>query len=120
MSTNSIVDRVKAYFKDTFIGSDDKDLREMAELSGRAVAVVEVVYDEEETNVYFDAASYKLTIPKIWTDSSTGKCSLFPSELDGTGLGVLLGIGRASAVKGFDDALGFASRHLEPIVEEAK
>ncbi|GEM_PF-3703800 len=113
MSDNkSIVDRVKGYIA----GSRDIEARGMAELSPMAIAVID---NYDETDIYFDAKSYKLRMEQVWKDSK-GKNCLFPPALEGTGLGVLQGIGKFPQVKGYDKALEFAKQQLEPILEESQ
>ena len=108
----SIVERVKDYIT----SSEGIEARGMADLSPRAVAVMD---NYGETDVYFDAESYKLIMEQIWKKDD-GTNILFPRALEGTGLGVLEGVGRAPQVSSYDDALGFAKTQLEPIVSEAE
>ncbi|MBI4450385.1 hypothetical protein HY642_00285 [Candidatus Woesearchaeota archaeon] len=109
----SIADRVKEYIA----SSPNIEARGMASLSPRAVAVMD---NWDETDVYFNAASYKIIHESIWKRPGTEESCLFPPALEGTGLGVLEGVGRAPHVHGYSDALTFARSQLEPIVEEAK
>lgn len=108
----SIVDRVNDYIN----GSEKIEAKGMARLSQEAVAVWD---NYDETDVYFDRSSYRIVKEYLWKNDN-GECSLFPPALEGTGLGVLQGVGRAPQVRGYSDALGFARQQLEPIVEEAK
>lgn len=112
----SIADRVKDY-----IASSEKTpvpirAEEISKISQKAV----VVYDNfRETDVYFDYSSYGLAHEYIWRDDE-GKNGLIPPALEGTGLGVLPGIGRFPNVKGSYDALKFAKEELVPLTKEAQ
>lgn len=81
----------------------------------RAVAVLD---NFGETDVYFDVGSYGIANEDIWKDNE-GKNCLIPPALEGTGLGVLSGIGRLPNVKGPYDALKFAREELIPQTKEA-
>ena len=106
--------RVKGYME----GSNDIEIVDMRLLSLGAV----VVYDNHrEFDVYFNRESFDVVHPEIWPgdDGSPGGY-LFPKAMEGAGLGLLQGVGRAPPVTGFDDALEYAQQHLRPKDEANK
>jgi hypothetical protein len=104
---NSIADRVKSYLEH----SEKIKAKGIARISQRAVVVND---NYGETDVYFDAKSYRTIHQVIFGDS------LFPPSLRGTCLGLLPGKSSVPEIRGYADALRFARRELEPIVKEAQ
>lgn len=66
-----------------------------------------------ETDTYFDASMWEAVMPEIWK-SEIGN-HLFPPALDGTGIGVLPGIGTTRPMKFFRQVKAYALDHLKRI-----
>src|SRR3989338_9957681 len=104
---NEFINRVLDYTQKHL----DCKAREMAELAPGIAAVYDA---SNEVDTYFDRKQWEASNHPLWGNS------LFPPGLEGTGIGVLQGVGSMPRISDFDQALGYAQRNLKSTTADVK
>lgn len=109
------MDRLEKSLRETF----NPDAQHKAlEIQALAPGVVAVRDSMNEYDTYFDRERWEPTIPEIWMEEG-GRCALYPSSLEEANIGVLPGLGRFPAPRGFAEVAEYAQKMLQPISDDS-
>lgn len=112
--SSSFMEKLQERFRKAAKAKVPFEVVEMQELAPGVIAVHDTM---NEFDTYFDRERWEPTMPQIWGEEGD-PCGLYPPTLEGTGIGILPGAGRAPQPHNFSGVTEYAKKQLQPTASD--